>query len=206
MGTFLLSSAGDEKGPFVVFGFCSGPVKPTLMDENLPQILRGASSSSRIGWLRKISRDLRQRPRISFSVSCTFFPGREPLTERENKNVLKETDEVPLTDVRRTERILTWRHKTKCNTGMLKQNGQLTPPTSQMLSNSVSGSVKAPYQGTLQSLRGRAASMTTTQPGRKPLAKKRPWKTSLTSISRFSPEKQTHFLLLLMLHKLQTHH
>lgn len=45
-----------------------------------PQILRGASSSRRIGWLRKISRDLRHRPRISFSVSCTFFPGLEPCT------------------------------------------------------------------------------------------------------------------------------
>lgn len=45
-----------------------------------PQILRGASSSRRMGWLRKISRDLRHRPRISFSVSCTFFPGLEPCT------------------------------------------------------------------------------------------------------------------------------
>lgn len=45
-----------------------------------PQIFRGASSSSRIGWLRKISRDLRQRPRISFSVSWTFLPGLEPFT------------------------------------------------------------------------------------------------------------------------------
>lgn len=42
--------------------------------------MRGASSSRRMGWLRKISRDLRHRPRISFSVSCTFFPGREPCT------------------------------------------------------------------------------------------------------------------------------
>lgn len=45
-----------------------------------PQILRGASSSKRMGWLRKISRDLRHRPRISFSVNCTFLPGREPCT------------------------------------------------------------------------------------------------------------------------------
>lgn len=48
--------------------------------EGSPQILRGASSSRRMGWLKKISRDLRHRPRISFSVSCTFFPGREPCT------------------------------------------------------------------------------------------------------------------------------
>ena len=45
-----------------------------------PQILRGASSSRRIGWLRKSSLDLRHRPRISVSVSWTFFPGRDPLT------------------------------------------------------------------------------------------------------------------------------
>lgn len=33
-----------------------------------------------MGWLRKISRDFRHSPRISFSVSCTFFPGRDPWT------------------------------------------------------------------------------------------------------------------------------
>lgn len=33
-----------------------------------------------MGWLRNISRDFRHSPRISFSVSCTFFPGREPCT------------------------------------------------------------------------------------------------------------------------------
>lgn len=54
--------------------------KLRVLSEGSPQILRGASSSRRIGWLRKISRDLRHRPRISFSVSCTFFPGREPCT------------------------------------------------------------------------------------------------------------------------------
>lgn len=47
---------------------------------NLPHIFNGASNSSNIGWLRKISRDLRQRPRISDSVSWTFFPGLDPLT------------------------------------------------------------------------------------------------------------------------------
>lgn len=58
-----------------------------------PQILRGASSSRRMGWLRKISRDLRHRPRISFSVSCTFFPGREPCTEggRSVRTLVPET-------------------------------------------------------------------------------------------------------------------
>ena len=48
----------------------------------LPQIFSGASSSRRIGWLRKISRDLMQSPRISASVSWTFLPGREPRTGR----------------------------------------------------------------------------------------------------------------------------
>ena len=46
----------------------------------LPQIFRGASSSSKIGWDRKISLDFRHRPLISFSESCTFLPGREPRT------------------------------------------------------------------------------------------------------------------------------
>lgn len=45
-----------------------------------PQILSGASSSSRMGWLRKISRDLMQRPRTSASVIWTIFPGRHPRT------------------------------------------------------------------------------------------------------------------------------
>lgn len=48
-----------------------------------PQIFSGASSSRRMGWLRKISLDFRHRPRISPSVSWTFFPGREPLTGRQ---------------------------------------------------------------------------------------------------------------------------
>lgn len=66
------------------FGWWGGRV-PTFkkqrgLGRGSPQILRGASSSRRMGWLRKISRDLRHRPRISFSVSCTFFPGREPCT------------------------------------------------------------------------------------------------------------------------------
>ena len=51
--------------------------------ENLPQIFKGASSSSRIGWLRNSSLDFKHSPRISFSVSCTFFPGRDPRTEIE---------------------------------------------------------------------------------------------------------------------------
>jgi hypothetical protein len=45
-----------------------------------PQILSGASSSSRTGCDRKISRDLRHRPRTSASVICTGFPGRHPRT------------------------------------------------------------------------------------------------------------------------------
>lgn len=52
-----------------------------------PQIFRGASSSSRMGWLRKISLDLIQRPRTSASVIWTIFPGRLPRTGKE-ENVL----------------------------------------------------------------------------------------------------------------------
>ena len=48
----------------------------------LPHIFRGASSSRRMGCCRKISRDLRHRPRTSDSLICTVFPGREPRTEK----------------------------------------------------------------------------------------------------------------------------
>lgn len=56
-------------------------------DSHSPQILRGASSSRRIGWLKKISLDLMHNPRISPSVSCTFFPGLEPRTEIQERNL-----------------------------------------------------------------------------------------------------------------------
>lgn len=46
----------------------------------LPHIFSGASSSSRIGWLRKISLDFKHSPLISFSWSWTFLPGFDPLT------------------------------------------------------------------------------------------------------------------------------
>lgn len=55
---------------------------------NSPHIFKGASSSNKIGWLRKISLDFKQRPRISPSVNCTFFPGREPRTESYNNKIL----------------------------------------------------------------------------------------------------------------------
>ena len=48
----------------------------------LPHILSGASSSSNIGCDKNISRDFKHNPRISDSVSCTFFPGLEPRTKR----------------------------------------------------------------------------------------------------------------------------
>ena len=47
---------------------------------SIPQILMGASSSSKIGWLIKISRAFMQRERISDSNSCTCFPGLLPRT------------------------------------------------------------------------------------------------------------------------------
>ena len=46
-----------------------------------PQILRGASSSSRIGCCRNSSLDLRHRPLTSASVIWTVLPGRLPRTE-----------------------------------------------------------------------------------------------------------------------------
>lgn len=49
---------------------------------HLPHIFNGASNSNNIGWLRNISRDFKQRPRISDSVSWTFFPGLDPRTTK----------------------------------------------------------------------------------------------------------------------------
>lgn len=49
-----------------------------------PQIFKGASSSSRMGCERKISRDFKHNPRISDSVSWTFFPGLEPRTKNKH--------------------------------------------------------------------------------------------------------------------------
>lgn len=40
----------------------------------------GASSSSRMGWFMKISRAFVHRYLISYSCSCTGFPGRLPRT------------------------------------------------------------------------------------------------------------------------------
>ena len=50
------------------------------VDANSPQILIGASSSSRMGWLIKISRAFVHRNLISYSCSCTCLPGRFPRT------------------------------------------------------------------------------------------------------------------------------
>ena len=47
---------------------------------DVPHILMGASSSRRMGWFMKISRALVQRYFISYSCSCTGFPGLFPLT------------------------------------------------------------------------------------------------------------------------------
>ena len=49
-------------------------------DDHAPQIFMGASSSSKMGWLMKISRAFVQRYLISYSWSCTGFPGRLPRT------------------------------------------------------------------------------------------------------------------------------
>ena len=61
-------------------------ITPCKIFQNLPQIFNGASSSSKMGCDKNISLDLRHNPLISFSESCTFFPGREPRTE--NKIVI----------------------------------------------------------------------------------------------------------------------
>ena len=50
-----------------------------------PQILIGASSSSRIGWLIKISLAFVHKYLISYSASWTGFPGRLPRTITKKK-------------------------------------------------------------------------------------------------------------------------
>ena len=57
--------------------------KPSMKHDEtiLPQIFKGASNSSNMGCDRNISLDFRHSPLISFSESCTFFPGREPRTK-----------------------------------------------------------------------------------------------------------------------------
>lgn len=46
-----------------------------------PQIFNGASSSRSIGCDKNISRDFKQRPRISPSDNWTFLPGLAPRTK-----------------------------------------------------------------------------------------------------------------------------
>uniref|UniRef100_A0A0A9D2I4 Uncharacterized protein n=1 Tax=Arundo donax TaxID=35708 RepID=A0A0A9D2I4_ARUDO len=52
-----------------------------------PQILIGASSSRRLAWLRKISRETEQSWRISDSESCTCFPGRAVRTSSRRRRM-----------------------------------------------------------------------------------------------------------------------
>ena len=65
--------------------------KCSLLQMYSPQIFRGASSSKRMGWLRKSSLDFKHSPRISFSVNWTFLPGRDPLTENKKGLLIKCT-------------------------------------------------------------------------------------------------------------------
>lgn len=67
---------------------------PHGLVESSPQILIGASSSRRIGWLMKMSRDLVQRYRISCSASCTCFPGLLPRTARREIQCVRFQKEI----------------------------------------------------------------------------------------------------------------
>lgn len=82
----------------------------------LPQILSGASSSSSIGWLRKISRDFRHNPRISFSVNWTFLPGLEPFTKTKTWTHKTLTLKNTSTDTLNTT---CWSQETEEQSGML---------------------------------------------------------------------------------------
>ena len=78
--TILMISSRDtfiyRQVHFLITKLCMKKISKTL-----PQIFKGASNSSNIGCDRNISLDFRHSPLISFSESCTFFPGREPRTK-----------------------------------------------------------------------------------------------------------------------------
>lgn len=73
--------------------YLTPPPRPNQNSQYSPQIFSGASSSSRIGWLRKISLDFKHNPLISFSWSWTFLPGFDPRTvRRSQKSVIKSSN------------------------------------------------------------------------------------------------------------------
>lgn len=69
--------------------------QPRIKSQHLPHIFSGASSSSRIGWLRKISLDFKHSPLISFSWSWTFLPGFDPLTVGRNQKSVTQAKSIP---------------------------------------------------------------------------------------------------------------
>lgn len=68
--------------------------RPFSLEIYIPQILNGASSSSKIGCCKKISRDFKHRPLTSCSVICTDLPGRHLRTGRSNVMETMETIET----------------------------------------------------------------------------------------------------------------
>jgi hypothetical protein len=62
---------------------------------SVPQILMGASSSSRMGWEMKISRAFMQRLRISWAPSWTCLPGRLPRTSK-SLSIMLSTSMSPI--------------------------------------------------------------------------------------------------------------
>ena len=76
----------DAKGRSIGHGYHLNKILMKKDGQNgtinyLPQILIGASSSSRIGWLIKISLAFVHKYLISYSASWTGFPGRLPRTK-----------------------------------------------------------------------------------------------------------------------------
>ena len=68
---------------------------PLYFPQYSPHIFSGASSSSRIGWLRKISLDFKHSPLISFSWSWTFLPGFDPRTVGRSQRSVIEINNTP---------------------------------------------------------------------------------------------------------------
>lgn len=74
--------------------YLTPPPRSNQNSQHSPQIFSGASSSSRIGWLRKISLDFKHSPLISFSWSWTFFPGFDPRTVGRSQKSVSKTSKI----------------------------------------------------------------------------------------------------------------
>lgn len=81
---------------------CSGgpapvPTGASRSPRHSPQILMGASSSSRLGWDMKVSLAVKHSSLISFSESCTCLPGL-PFRTSSRRSMMSSTAAVSMMD------------------------------------------------------------------------------------------------------------